>query len=157
MIEGEYAMPTTEIKPGRSTLSRELSATLHPIKEARLKFGAQSGRFDLYDFLKIIYRVYGDWKRGKARMRTRALADQFRVVRRKGMSPIRVLIEASLPKANSKQKSRWVRALQYIYSEDVPPSKFRRFIRSHGGIAGCARQAVRVNRKRSRPGGDWND
>jgi hypothetical protein len=151
-------MPTAEIKPARSTLSRELSAIIHPVKEAGLKFGARSARCDLYDFLKIIYRVYNDWKRrGTARVRTRTLANQIGIVRRKGMSPIRVLIEASLPKANLKQMSRWVRALQYIHSEHVPPSKFRRFIRSHGGIAGCARQAVRVNRKRSRPGGDWND
>jgi hypothetical protein len=75
------------------------------------------------------------------------------IARRKGMSPIRVLIEATLPEADLKQKSRWVRALEYVYSENESPSQFRKFIRTRGGVAGCARLAVNANRKRRRPGG----
>jgi hypothetical protein len=70
---------------------------------------------------------------------------------------MRVLIEATLPNADPKQKSRWARALEYLASENVPTREFKRFIRANGGLAGCARLATEVNRKRRRPGGDWND
>jgi hypothetical protein len=55
------------------------------------------------------------------------------------MTSIHVLIEAVLPDADHKQKSRWVRALEYIYSQDVPATKLRQFARRHDGLAGCAR------------------
>jgi hypothetical protein len=151
-------MPTTETDPGRSTLSRERSATIQPIKEAGAKFGAQTDRFELYEFLEAIYRIYVDWKRHKTAKRSaRALANQIALVHRQGMSPIRVLIEATLPKADFRQKSRWVRALEYIHSEHVSPSRFRSFIGGRGGVAGCARLAVQESRKRRRAGSDWND
>jgi hypothetical protein len=73
------------------------------------------------------------------------------------MSPIRILIEAALTKAEIKQKSRWVRVLEYASSENIPTEHFRKFIRANGGLAGCARLAAQQNRKRRRPGGDWND
>jgi hypothetical protein len=73
------------------------------------------------------------------------------------MSPIRVLIEATLPDANFKQKSRWVRALEYAAHEGVPAKCLGNFIRSLGGLAGCASLSARATRKRRRPGGDWND
>lgn len=116
------------------------------------------GRFEIYNFLEAIYRVYVSWKRQKiAKRSARTLANEANIIRRKGMNPIRVLIEAALPDADLKQKSRWVRALEYVFSESVSPSQFRKFVRTHGGLAGCARLAVNLNRKRRRPGGDWND
>jgi hypothetical protein len=47
--------------------------------------------------------------------------------------------EATLPNADLKQKSSWVRALEYLASEEVPTREFKRFIRANGGLAGCAR------------------
>src|SRR5258707_11093046 len=34
-------------------------------KKKTARIGIRSGRFDLYDFLEAIYRVYVDWKRSK--------------------------------------------------------------------------------------------
>ena len=116
------------------------------------------GRFEIYSFLKSIYRVYMRWKdRRVARRSARLMAQGLSITRRKGTSPIRVLIEATFPGADLRQKSRWVRALEYLASEDVPTREFKRFIRANGGLAGCARLAAKVSRKRRRPGGDWND
>jgi hypothetical protein len=84
-------------------------------------------------------------------------AQELSIARRKGTSPIRILIEATFPGADIRQKSRWVRALEYLASEDVPIREFKRFIRANGGLAGCARLAAEVSRKRRGPGGDWND
>jgi sulfite reductase beta subunit-like hemoprotein len=136
--------------------SSELAGTIQPAKEAARRLGKLVGRFEIYDFLGAVYRVYARWKdRRVAKRSARILARELNIVRREGMSPIRVLIEATLPNADFKQKSRWVRALEYVSSENVPPKHFRTFVRLRGGLAGCARLAVRVARRRRRPGGDW--
>jgi hypothetical protein len=151
-------MRATQTTSRRRRLSPKLNTVIHPIKKVAIGIGARSARFRLYDFLEATYRVYVDWKRSKAANRSaRALVSQLALVQRKGTSPIRVLIEATLPNADLKQKSRWVRALEYVHSEDVPPSQFRRFLGNHGGLTGCAHLAVQAGRKRRRPGGDWND
>jgi hypothetical protein len=139
-------------------MSAELAAGIQPAKEAAARLRRRVGRFEIYDLLEAVYRVYCEWKnRNSANRFTRRLANDQGIVRRKGMSPIRVLIEATMPSADLKRKSRWVRALEYVYSEDIAPSRFRKFVRSNGGVAGCARLAAQVNRKRRRAGGDWID
>jgi hypothetical protein len=154
-------MQATNIHPSRAprrSTSPELAATIQPAKEAATRLRQRVGRFEIYDLLEAVYRVYVDWKRREiAKRSARTLADEMNIVQRKGMSPSRILIEAILPDTNLKQKSRWVRALEYVYSENVSPPQFRKFVRTHGGLAGCARLAARLNRKRRRPGGDWND
>lgn len=115
------------------------------------------GRFEIYDLLGAIYRVHVDWKRRRiAKRSARILAHRLAIVRRKGISPVRGLIEATLPEADFKQKSRWVRALDYVLSENVPPKHFRTFVRPLRRTVRVRRLAVRA-RKRRRPGGDWND
>ena len=159
-------MPVNKNSAGRAahqSAAPELPAILRPAKDAAAALKRRVGRFENYEFLEAIYRVYIDWTRQKVSKRsTRKLADELEIVRRKGMSPIRILIEATLPETDFKQKSRWVRALEYIYSEDVPPSRFRKFVRAKGGLAGCARLAAQEHRKRRRPRlnngeGDWDD
>src|SRR4051812_1952616 len=98
----------------RST-SAELAASIQPAKEAAAGLKGRAGRFECYGFLEAIYRIYIDWKCRKiAKRSVRALADELNIVRRKSMSPIRILIEATIPNADLKQKSRWVRALEYV-------------------------------------------
>jgi hypothetical protein len=163
---GEIEMREIQANPGsvaRRPTSSRVSATIQPLRKAAARLSRRSGRFEIYDFLEAIYRVYIDWMCRKiAKRSAQTLADELRIVQRKGMSSIRVLIEATLPDADFKQKSRWVRALEYAYSENVPAKGFRKFVRRHGGLAGCARFAVQVDRKRKRPQrdcveGDWDD
>jgi hypothetical protein len=154
-------MQETQTNTGRAlrrSISPELAATIQPAKGAAAGLKRRVGRFEIYDFLEAIYCVYIDWKCRKiANRSSRTLADELTIVRRKGMSPIRVLIEATLPSADIKQKSRWVRALEYAAHNGTPAKRFRKFVRANGGISGCARSAVQVDRRRRRPGGDWND
>lgn len=154
-------MRAIKMSPGRAPRRTRLSqfaATIQPAKEAAVRLKQRVGRFAAYDFLEAIYRVHIDWKCRKIANRSaQTLANELSIVRRKGMSTIRILIEAVLPEADFKQKSRWVRALEYVYSENVLPTRFRKFVRTSGGVAGCARLAVHVSRKRRRPGGDWID
>jgi hypothetical protein len=157
-------MPSIQSRARRaSRLSPELAADIHPAKEAAARLRTHVGRFELYIVLEAIYRVYADWKGRKVANRSaRTLANELNIAWRKGMSPIRTLIEAVKPDADFKQKSRWVRALEYIYAEGVPAGRFHKFVGHNGGLAGCARLAVRVKRKRRRPHrdcpeGDWTD
>ena len=159
-------MQTVTANPRRfplRSISADLAATIRPARSAAARLSARGGRFEMYDLLEQVYRIYFDWKRRKiAKRSARTLAAEINVVRRKGMSPIRVIIEATLPSADFKQKSRWVRALEYVYSENVSPSHFRKFVRTRRGLAGCARMAVNANRKRRGPRrnhveGDWDD
>src|ERR1700675_4749853 len=137
----------------RRPMPSRVSATISPLKKDAARLARRCGRFEIYDLLETVYGTYVDWKHCKiAKRSARKLADELNIVRRKGMSPIRVLVEATLPDGDLKQKSRWVRALEYVYSESVPPPRFRKFVRTHGGMAGCARLAVNVSRKRRRPG-----
>lgn len=154
-------MPTK--KPDRDlTTQRSTSANMRTdilaLKKVSCGLDLQRSRFELYKLLKVIYRIYVSWKRSRVAHRcAQALARKLSIKVRKGMSPIRILIEAGLPHLDLKQKSRSARALEYVYSADVSPSRFRRFVHANGGIAGCAHQAVQVKRKRRRPAGDWND
>jgi hypothetical protein len=142
--------------------SPELVASIQPAKEAAAGLKRRAARFESYGFLEAIYRIYIDWKCRKiAKRSARALANELNIVWRKSMSPIRVLIEAVLPDADFKQKSRWVRALEYLAEAEIPAKQFQRFVRVHGGLAGCARLAAKHNRKRQRSRlnwdeGDWN-
>src|ERR1700722_11192509 len=117
-------MKTTQTNSSRAlrrSTPPKSAAAIQPAKEAAARLKQRGGRFEVYSFLTSIYRVYMDWKRRKTAKRSaHALADELNIVRRKGTNPIRILIEATLPGANLKQKSRWVRALEYAYSENVP-------------------------------------
>jgi hypothetical protein len=157
-------MLAAQLNPRRAPrLSSDLAAAVHPAREAAARLRRRVNRFEIYGLLEAIYRIYVDWERLHiAKRSARMLADELNIVRRKGMSPIRVLIEAVEPDADFKQKSRWVRALEYLSSQDVPVERFRKFAGRHGGVAGCARLAVQVNRKRRQPRrecpeGDWSN
>jgi hypothetical protein len=158
-------MQRANVAHGRPTQRgpSEVATAIQPAKEAAAKLNRVAGRFEVYDYLKAVYRIYRGWRYRKiAKRSARLLAGELSITRRKSTSSIRVLIEATMPGADLRQKSRWVRALEYISSEDIPTREFRKFVRVNGGLAGCARLAVRLNRRRRRPRrdcveGDWDD
>jgi hypothetical protein len=116
------------------------------------------GRFELYEYLSTIYRTYRSWKRRKiARKTARLMARELEIAWRKDISPIRILIEATLPSADPKQKSRWVRALQYASLEAAPTTSLKEFFRARRGIAGCARLAAKRKPRQNRTRNDWAD
>jgi len=146
---------TTDQTPGSRG---SLSASIGPAKDAAALMVGGAGSSEMYDYLTIIYSIYCEWRRQKrAKHSARLLAEAANIPLRKGMSPIRILIDATLPGADLKQRSRWVRALEYAHSEGVPAGQFRKFVRANGGLAGCARLAAMTNAKRRHPVGLWTD
>jgi hypothetical protein len=115
-------------------------------------------QFEIYSYLSLIYRTYRSWKRRKiARKTARLIAHQLDIPWRKNVSPIRILIEATLPSADPKQKSRWVRALQYASLKAAPAKSLKEFFRARHGIAGCARLAAKRKPRQDRTRNDWAD
>jgi hypothetical protein len=147
----------------RLSTTAKIPANIIILRESARSANSSKTRFAIYKLLKAVYRVYVAWRcRGVAKRSAHALARGLSIKLRKGMSPFRILIEVIIPKANHKQKSRWVRALEYVYSQNTPVDKFRTFVQRHGGLAGCASLAVSMTRKRRRPRrecieGDWDD
>jgi hypothetical protein len=80
---------------------------IEPVITAANKLESRTNRFEIYEYLSAVYRIYRGWKRRKIAHRTaRLIAYRLDISRRKGASPIRVLIEATFPSADSKQKAR---------------------------------------------------
>jgi hypothetical protein len=131
---------------------------IEPVTTAAHKLESRTGRFEIYDYLSAVYRIYRHWKRRKIAHRTaRLLSYGLDIPRRKGVSPIRILIEATFPSADSRQKSRWVRALQYASSEGASADELRSFFRSRLGVAGCAHLAAKHQPKQNRLRDAWAD
>jgi hypothetical protein len=147
-------MSTVQTPGSRGSLSASIGAA----QEAASRVVRGTDNSEIYDYLTIIYSIYSEWRHQKrAKHSARLLAEAKKIPLRKGTSPIRVLIDATLLGGDLKQKSRWVRALEYANSERVPTAQFRKFVRAHGGLAGCARLAAMTNEKRCHPVGYWTD
>ena len=152
-------------KPDRKTRAEypkdpdfRIRKVIEPVTTAAYKLESRTGRFEIYEYLSAVYRMYRRWKRRKIAHRTaRLLAYRLNICRRRGVSPIRILIEATFPSADSKQKSRWVRALQYASSEDASADELRSFFRSSRGVAGCAHLAAKHQPKKNRHRNAWVD
>jgi hypothetical protein len=152
-------------KPDRKTRAAysndpglKIRKLIEPVTTAAHKLESRTGRFEIYEYLSTVYRMYRRWKRRKIAQRTaRLMAHRLDIPRRKGMRPIRILIEATFPNADSKQKSRWVRALQYASSEGASADELRSFFRSSQGVAGCAHLTAKHQPKQNRHRNAWVD
>jgi hypothetical protein len=74
---------------------------------------------------------------------------------RRGTSPFRIIIEATFPTEELKQKSRWVRALEFAVEEKTSANDLEDLFRSKGGVSGCASNAARFDPKRRTNRDDW--
>ncbi len=71
--------------------------------------------------LVAVYRTYKEWKDLKiSKKMARHIAKYFETPLRKGMSPVRTLIDVTFPALDAKQKSRWSRALEFAALTKVP-------------------------------------
>jgi hypothetical protein len=167
---GEMLIFDDRLKRHRSFLMKHKQTTKHlavetfnqtvwkligPSADAADRLRASRQRFAIYGYLSAIYRTYRNWRRHKRAIRNaRKVAQHIGITFRKGMSPFRVLIEATSPLTDPKQKSRWVRALQYAWLQHVLPRHLVEFFQQRKGISGCAGFAARLQPKKA---GRWDD
>src|SRR5436190_24000146 len=108
------------------TISPEIWRSIETATIAARNLKGRVGRFEVYEYLSAVYRQYRKWKRRQvSRQTARRIARHFEIPWRKGLSPLRVLIEASMPGADPKQKSRWTRALEYASSKGTSADGLR--------------------------------
>ena len=116
---------------------------VEPILNASQQAQRETGRFKSYGCLVAVYRTYKEWKDLKiSKKMARHVAKLFRTPLRKRTSPVRTLIDATFPALDSKQKSRWSRALEFAALAKVTPKNLPNLFKTHSGIAGCARFAA---------------
>lgn len=115
-----------------------------------------NGRFGFYDYLVATYRLYRKWRRsGLEKVMAKKVARHLGLPWRKGISPFRIIIEATFPSEKLKQKSRWVRALEFAVEQKTSANDLEDLFRSKGGVSGCASNAARFDPKRRTNRDDW--
>jgi hypothetical protein len=129
---------------------------LEPIFEALQQAQHETGRFRYYAYLVAVYRTYKEWRDlGISTRLTRRVVQYFKIPHRKGTSPARMLINATFPDCDPKQKSRWSRALEFAAMTKVTPGNLPKFFKNSSGVAGCARLAMKRKPKKDRFRNDW--
>jgi hypothetical protein len=129
---------------------------IEPILDALQEAQRQTGRFRFYDYLAAVYRTYKTWKDlGISRRMARRVVKHCGSPCRKGTSPARMLIDATFPALDPKQKSRWSRALEFAALRKVTPNDLLKLLKNSSGIAGCARLATKRKPKKRTHRDDW--
>jgi hypothetical protein len=129
------------------------------IKELiRLEQRCSGKRKGFYKYLAAILNFCGDQDRkGTLDATCRQLTER---PGQKGRSkdPLRIVLDATST-ADLKTRSRMGRALRYVFNHQKnwrPREMLARFLREHGGIAGCARK-IAVRRERNNYDNDYDD
>ena len=93
----------------------------------------------LHGYLTDVFRIFLEFKsRRFAKSTTRRMAKIFKLPLGKKSHPVRVLIEASAGREDSRAKSRWTQALRYAYKCRVATRELDGFFKKNKGVAGCA-------------------
>jgi hypothetical protein len=145
---------TSEAKMSLGEKIRSEIEVLRALEERA--FGPRHGKFDFYDYLDGVWKLYSKWKEAnKAQTRAKRLASMYKFKLRKNTHPIRAIIDAS-SKKDGGDKSEWTQALKYAERNRSQIEKvgLRRFLEDNGGPAGCAdkgstRRAAKKRKVRS--------
>jgi hypothetical protein len=149
-----YKLTNDTLDKTRPCLRTE--SELAAVRKLANKVKRQNGRFEFYNYLTGVYRLNRRWRHsGLDNTTARRVARQLALPWRKDTSAIRIIIEATFPIATSKQKSRWVRALQFAAEENTRSKELKELFRSKGGVAGCAQAAARRDPRRETLRDDW--
>ena len=142
-------------RAGKSVPSsqRKIVARILKVRKAGDRAARSSRRFAEYRYLRAVLRAYVIFSDNDLLNHLVVIApsELMTPVRAKS-HPIRMIIEASCTRADLRKKSRWTRALEFALARNVSPEELPRFIRAHGGIAGCADLASKTQPKHVKPG-----
>ena len=93
----------------------------------------------LHGYLTDVFRIFLEFKsRRFAKSATRRMAKIFNLPIGIKSHPVRILIEASAGREDSRAKSRWTQALRYAYKCRVATRELDGFFKLNKGVAGCA-------------------
>ena len=135
------------------SLEQKIRGEIERLRKLEEKvFGPRHGKYDFYDYLEEVFRLYLKWKEiKKTQARAKQLSSWYKFKLRKNTHLTRAIIDAS-SKKDVGDKSEWTRALKYAERNRSQVEKvgLRKFLESNGGPAGCADKGAtpRVGKKR---------
>ena len=91
-------------------------------------FGPRHGKFDFYDYLDGVWKLYSKWKEAnKAQTRAKRLASMYKFKLRKNTHPIRAIIDAGVTKSFGCDSIRTISARKGRYKTESPRLATRAF------------------------------
>lgn len=148
-----------DAKQRRSSQLSRIKSLMTRVTKAEARAAKSRRRFAHYRYLKIVYRGYCELEEARSLKRLRR-----HLVRHYDVSEdahaIRMMIDATTTEPDKRLRSRWTRALEYAWNEEVAPEDLIAFFRRNKGIAGCARLASRAlprGKSRRTSEDDWSD
>ncbi|WP_342712891.1 hypothetical protein AAFG13_18205 [Bradyrhizobium sp. B124] len=121
----------------------QIRAQLDRVRKAAKKVGKSKKRFADYRYLRAVYRALhtlGD--DNLLPILARVVRQEYNIPKRAGTHALRTIIDATATAAtNISTRSRWARALEWAYDQEVRPNELIWFLKANNGIAGCARLA----------------
>jgi hypothetical protein len=127
-------------------LKRKVRACKGAFRRALGEVRPGKRRFAHYDYLQCVYSLYADLKENGAGKKASARIGRLfdRPIER-NTHLVRKIINATSTGIDVKTASRWSQALRFCWRQRHEWSDLQAFIRTHGGIAGCA--SAFANRK----------
>lgn len=129
-----------------------VNAAVERLQAAVKAMNASRSRHAANDFLAEVYSVYWEWLyQGEEDRQIAHLNRRLGLHRQTNKQPFKTLIVAANCSLEAKQRSRWVRALEYASLKETRPEHLTHLLERQGGIAGCARLAAKYEPKRATP------
>lgn len=143
------------MKSSKSSLgpsAQKIIARIQKVRKAADKAARSKHRFAAYRYLRAVLRAYISISEEDLLDHLAAIAPSTLMTPvRADWHPIRLIIEATCIQPDLRMRSRWTRALEYAVADKIDPKELPRFIRAHGGIAGCADLARKIKARQKRP------
>jgi hypothetical protein len=118
-------------------------------------FRPHHGKLDVIVYFEQVLRLKWTAKSTKKhRILRKKIRSESSVKARKGKGTIHTIIEATADSAPPRIRNRWVRALLFAdkNSASVKQDGLLKFVKEHGGIAGCAAEMAKLRSPRQPKG-----
>ncbi|UGY17992.1 hypothetical protein HAP48_0011475 [Bradyrhizobium septentrionale] len=121
----------------------QIRAQLDRVRKVGKKAARSEKRFADYRYLRAVYRaLHNLGEDNLLPILSRVVRQEYNVPKRAGTHALRTIIDATATTASDlRTRSRWARALEWAYDQEVRPSELIWFLKANNGIAGCARLA----------------
>lgn len=121
----------------------QIRARIDKVRKIAKKAARSEKRFADYRYLRAVYWAFnalGD--NNLLPILARVACQEFNIPKRAGTHPLRTIIDATATVAiDIRIRSRWARALEWAFDQEVRPDELIWYLKANHGIAGCARRA----------------
>src|SRR5262245_32277841 len=137
-----FLMKKHERAPAATVKSSKTAKIKHELESARAKVQRafdSHRRFWFHTVLEEAYTIYREWHAAScSKKNAKKAARLFGLKIKKGTHPLKRILDVLTPAGVDKR--RWVDGLLLAHNAGVAPKDLLKFVKSKGGIAGCARR-----------------